>query len=84
MNELHDLPLAHRLIDAVLADYITTACALGSAACGTAEGRAAIDSLQHLHLDGWHYKATPRIVDELTRAGLLITPGLYERTDTQT
>lgn len=72
----HDLPLADRIIDQHIRDYIRTATDTARAANGYLGDKAAgfeqaIDQMRHLHLAGWDYRLTPRIVDALRRAGLL-------------
>lgn len=67
---------AERIVDELIGDYIATACATARAATGKATpeeraAQAAIDRLQHLHLDGWSYRLTPRLLTALREAGLL-------------
>lgn len=78
-HDRHETPLAHRIISDLIGQYITTAAGLASAATGNATpeevaAQKAIDRMRYLHLAGWDYRLTPRIVDALTRAGLLSAP----------
>ncbi|MET7867967.1 hypothetical protein [Micromonospora taraxaci] len=78
-HEAHELPLANRIVDDKIRQFITTACAIASAGAGnwTAEEKAkqeVIAEMRHLHLSGWDYRLTPQIIDALRRANLLREP----------
>lgn len=69
-------PVADRLIDNLIADYITTNTGIAAAGYGHLTdhdkgAQHAIDAMRYLHLAGWDYRLTPRIVEALRRAGLL-------------
>ena len=75
-HEAHDLPLADRIVDDLIGEYIRTGCDIARAATGDGSpeevaAQKAIDQVQHLHLAGWTYRLTPKILDALRRAGLL-------------
>lgn len=71
--EAHQLPLAHRLIDAAVESWLDTH--LRIAACASEpEEQAVINRIRHLHLAGFGYQVTPKLVGELERAGLLKAP----------
>lgn len=74
-NEVHDLPLANRLIEAVILDWLNAATVIALASRGElgtepAE-RKAIEEMRHLHLADYSYAVAPKIVDQLRRAGLM-------------
>lgn len=78
-HEVHETPLANRIIDDLIGEYITTHTGLAAAGYGHLTdhdkgAQEAIDAVLNLHLAGWTYALTPRIVDALKRAGLLATP----------
>lgn len=73
----HDFPLADRIVDDLISEYIATNLALAAATFGSATpeergAHEALDQVRHLHLAGWDYRLTPKILDALRRAGLLI------------
>lgn len=73
----HEMPLADRIVDDLIGDYIRTAADTARAANGYCDDEAAgyakaVDQMQHLYLSGHWYRLTPRILDALRRAGLLI------------
>lgn len=78
-NDAHDFPLADRLVDDLIKKWLDTAIATELAGHGntTPEERAArraIEQVRHLALADYSYALTPKILDELRRAGLLSTP----------
>lgn len=83
-HEAHDLPLADRIVSDLIADYLDTATSLALAGFGDVDehergARDGIRQMRHLHLDGWDYKLTPKIIDALRRAGLLTKPTTEDR-----
>ena len=75
-HEAHEMPLAGRIIDRLISEYIAHAGDIALAGNGYSgaeeEGfRKGVEQMRYLHLSGWDYRLTPKIVDELTRAGLL-------------
>jgi hypothetical protein len=73
-QEIHELPLAGRLIDDLVCEFLDLATALAREAAPNDERRKAIREMRHLRLDGYSYQLTPKILDALTRAGLLLSP----------
>jgi hypothetical protein len=76
MNEIHELPLANRLVDDLIREWIDIALNLMRAATGThtAEERArqkAIDEVQYMALADYSSALTPAILDALRRAGMV-------------
>lgn len=69
--DLHEYPLAERLIRDVLVEWLTTRLAIAKAAAPSEEARNMVDQVAHLHLAGTEYSVVPQIVDVLVRAGLL-------------
>jgi hypothetical protein len=79
LHELHELPLANRIIDELVRDYLDRAAGIAYAGTGEATdeergARKAIAEMRHLHLDSYPYALTPKILDALRRAGLLRAP----------
>lgn len=74
-DEIHEIPLADRIIGDEVTRWLETGFATALAGLGDlgdeAARRAGIEEMQYLHLSGHHYALVPRIVDALTRAGLL-------------
>lgn len=73
----HEFPLADRIVDGLIGDYIVTACELALAAHGYSGDKAAgyvqaVEDLRYRNLAGWDYRLTPKILDALRRAGLLV------------
>lgn len=78
-REAHELPLSRRLVDEVIRTWLDTATGLAKAGFGDLTeydrgARAAIEQMRYLHLDAYWYTVTPKILDELKRAGLRATP----------
>lgn len=76
-HEAHDLPLANRIVSDLIGEFIDTGCAIASAGTGNLNdyergAQAAIDQMRHLHMSGVDYRLTPKILDALRRAGLLV------------
>ena len=59
------MPLANRLIDDIIRNWLDTAHGLTEAAGQN------IDDMRYLHLDNYWYTVTPKILDALKRAGML-------------
>ena len=74
-HEIHETPLAERIIGDEVARWLETGFATALAGLNNlgdeAARRAGIEEMQYLHLSGHDYELVPRIVDALTRAGLL-------------
>lgn len=75
---VHDEPIAQRLIEQGIRDWLNTATAIAHAANGSPPindyergVRQGIDRMRHLHLDNYWYTLVPRLMDELKRAGAL-------------
>jgi hypothetical protein len=76
-NELHDLPLANRLVDGEVRAWLDTH--LGLLLAQTSDGspeRKIVEQARHLSLDGYSYQLTPKILDALRRAALLAEGGV--------
>lgn len=75
---IHDLPLANRLVDDLIAAYVAEAVrdayrmAQGwdDQYVGVAE--QTIDAMERDQFGGWELRLTPKILDALRRAGLLV------------
>lgn len=63
-------PLANRIIDAILDNWLKSGVAFAEATLGTKEEHRGVINLQ-CKLDEFWIHVTPAIVDELKRAGLL-------------
>lgn len=75
-DEMHELPLAYRLVDEAVAEWLRTHLDLARAGHGDATPierakQRMIDEIQYLALAGFSYQLTPAILDALGRAGLL-------------
>lgn len=70
--DIHGLPLASRVVDDVVRAWLDTQLGLAEAAMDTDDKRQAVIACRWLHLAGYSYQVTPRILDALRRAGLLI------------
>lgn len=77
-HEAHEFPLAARIIDGLIGEWLQQHTAIATAAAGSGclsdyeRGvHAGIDRLHHGHLTGFTYNLTPLILDALRRAGLL-------------
>ena len=75
---VHELPLAQRLIEQGIRDWLDAKAGVALAAAGSGElndyergVRDGIDRLRHLYLDGYWYALVPPLIGELQRAGLL-------------
>ena len=82
-HEAHDLPLAHRIVEQAIGEWLNTATAIALAANGNPplndyeRGiKQGIDCMRHGHLDNYWYALVPKIIDQLHRAGLLAQPEL--------
>lgn len=73
LNEIHELPLANRLVDAEIRGWLDRKFGLQLAqhADGSPEWKA-LDQARHVALDGYTYDLTPAILEALRRAGLLV------------
>src|SRR4051794_21824589 len=69
-DEVHDLPLAHRLINEAVGTWLDTHLRIAECACEPEE-QAILNRVRHLHLAGFDYQVTPKLVEQLQRAGLL-------------
>ncbi|WP_405747892.1 hypothetical protein [Streptomyces canus] len=79
-NAAHDFPLAERLVNNLIRKWLDTQLGIELAGCGkgTSDERAArkaLDQARHLALSNYPYALTPKILDELTRAGLMSESG---------
>ena len=75
-HEAHEVPLADRLVEKAVQDWLRTAFAIARAGNGYSGEEArgflkGLDQMQYLHLSGWQYSLVPDILDQLRRAGLL-------------
>jgi hypothetical protein len=87
-HEAHESPLADRIIEQAIREWLNTATAITLAANGNppindyergvAQG---VEQMRHLHLDNYWYALVPKITDQLRRAGLL-SPNEVEFDDT--
>lgn len=72
LNEIHDLPLANRLVDGVIREWLNQKFGLQFAQYGGGSPeRKALEQARYVGLDGYTYNLTPVILDALRRAGLL-------------
>lgn len=74
-NDIHGLSLADRLVDAEIHRWLDAH--LGILAAQTTEGSEAwqiIRQARHLNLSEYPAQLTPKILDALRRAGLMVTP----------
>lgn len=77
LDGLDELPLANRLVNDLIREWLDIGLNLTAAGTGThtSEERAkqeAISEVRNLALAGWSYQLTPYILDALRRAGLLV------------
>jgi hypothetical protein len=70
-NAAHDTPLANRLIDDRIREWLDDATRYASGVANTDETRSAIYGLRHSDLATFAYLLTPRIIRDLRNAGLL-------------
>lgn len=75
-HEAHDMPLVSRIIDAAVREWLNRRTATALAATGDLDDyergvRQGIEQMRHLHLDDYWYALTPKITEELERAGRL-------------
>jgi hypothetical protein len=75
LNEIHELPLANRLVDAAIREWLDRKLDLQFAqyADGSPEWKA-LDQARHVALGGYTYDLTPKVLDALRRAG--VVPGI--------
>lgn len=74
LNEIHDLSLANRIVDGEIQAWLDTH--LGLLMAQTSDDspeRKIVDQARHLHLAEFAVQLTPRILDALRRAGLLVS-----------
>jgi hypothetical protein len=76
-HEAHELPLANRLVNKLIREWLdinTNIALAGSPASeyerGVQEGAR---QMRNLHLASFRHQLTPQILDELQRAGLLVS-----------
>lgn len=75
-NEIHQMPLPERLVDAEIRDWLDLKFGLLLAQVTEADPEWKIlKQARHVQLDGYSYDLTPRILNALRRAGLLGIPG---------
>jgi len=73
--EVHDLPLADRLVNDIIREWLDTAFAVANCTVDpefseVERGKAlAFDEMQYGRLNNYWYAVTPKIVDALRRAG---------------
>lgn len=76
-HEAHERSLANRLIDQAIREWIDVQLniALAFTPMNDREhgAKAAIEQVRNLDLAGYRHQLTPKILDELRRAGLLVT-----------
>jgi hypothetical protein len=77
---VHDLPLADRLVNDEIHEWLSIAFATARAGCGTYNdyergGQYMIDEIENLHLADYTYTLTPSILSALRRADLLAPKG---------
>ena len=82
-HEAHGTPLADRIVEQAVREWLNTATAIALAANGNpplgdfergvVQG---IENLRHGHLDNYWYALVPEITGQMRRAGLLAQPGL--------
>lgn len=75
-NAAHDLSLAERLVNDLIKSWLNTQLGIELAGYGDAtseqrSARNAIHQARHLALSNYRDALTPKILDELKRAGLL-------------
>lgn len=76
-HEAHDLPLADRIVERAIRDWLDAATATARAASGNPPASdyergisQGIDNMRHLHLDNYWYTLVPEILGALRRAGI--------------
>jgi hypothetical protein len=76
LNEIHELPLANRLVDAEIRGWLDRKFALQFAQYAEDSPECkALEQARYVALDGYTYYLTLPILDALRRAGLLVEDG---------
>jgi hypothetical protein len=73
--DIHAEPLANRLIDAEIRQWLDRYLGVAEAAAGSDAARRVIEQVRHLHLANYFYTLTPAILDALRRAGVIPAAG---------
>lgn len=76
-HEAHALPLANRIADQIIGDWLNDRTGTALATVGEANDyergmRQGIEQMRHLYLSGFEYTLVPALLDALRRAGLLV------------
>lgn len=69
-HEAHTTPLADRLVEQAIRDWLHTRYDLAMASAPDDATKAGVDHLMHGHLASYWYSLVPQITDELRRAGV--------------
>lgn len=77
-HEAHALPLADRIMEQAIREWLNTATATALAGNGSPPindyergFKQGVEQMRHLHLDGYWYTVVPKVIDQMRRAGLL-------------
>jgi hypothetical protein len=77
-HEAHEVPLADRIVEHAIREWLSTATAIALAANGNPPlndyergFKQGVEQMRHLHLANYWYALVPKIVDQMRRAGLL-------------
>ena len=82
-HEAHETPLADRIVESTVREWLNTATAIALAGNGSPPINdyergfvQGVEQMRHLHLDNYWYALVPAITDQMRRAGLLAQPEL--------
>jgi hypothetical protein len=82
-HEAHEVPLADRIMEQTIREWLNTATAIALAANGNPPiddyergVKQGIEHMRHGHLDNYWYALVPKVIDQMRRAGLLAQPEL--------
>ena len=80
-HEAHETPLADRIVEQAIREWLDTATAIALAANGNPPindyergVKQGIENMRYLHLAGYWYALVPEIIGQMRRAGLLAQP----------
>ena len=82
-HEAHEVPLADRIMEQAIREWLNTATATALAGNGNPPindyergFKQGVEQMRHLHLDNYWYALVPKVTDQMRRAGLLAQPEL--------
>ena len=77
-HEAHEVPLADRIVESAIREWLNAAKATALAGNGNPPVndyergfKQGVEQMRHLHLDNYWYTVVPKIIDQMRRAGLL-------------